>query len=62
MFSLDFDQRENDRALAALGATAHPTIVLLDARGERVRTLIGRQTDETLRPAVEALIAEAADR
>ena len=55
---LNFNDRQNEEAITALGVRGHPTIVLLDKRGKIFRTRLGEQTDAMLRPHVEALLAE----
>jgi len=53
---LNFNQARNQAALRALHARFHPTVVLLDRTGQPQQPLIGIQTDEKLRPMVEALL------
>ena len=55
---LNFDDRRNDEAIAALGIRGHPTIVLFNRDGERGRTWFGAVTADDLRPLLEALLAE----
>ena len=54
---LNFNDSQNDDAIAALGVRGHPTIVLLDSEGEIHRTWFGAATDEDLRPLVQELLA-----
>lgn len=53
---LDFNSRQNERAIRALGVRVHPTIVLIDRRGRVQPLILGTQTDELLRPKVAALV------
>ena len=55
---LNFNDSENDAAIAALSIRGHPTIVLLDGDGEVHRTWFGAATDDDLRPLVQELLAE----
>jgi len=52
---LNFNDRTNDGVISALGVRGHPTIVLLDGRGEVGRTWFGPARAEDLRPLVEAM-------
>ena len=53
---LNFDRPQNRAALRALRVRGHPTIVLIDRQGIPQESLIGQQTDDQLRPRVEALV------
>lgn len=54
---LDFNDSENDGAIAALGVRGHPTIVLLNREGEIHRRWLGAGTDDDLRPLVQQVLA-----
>lgn len=54
---LNFNDSENDAAIAALGVRGHPTIVLLNGDGEIHRRWLGAATDDDLRPLVQELLA-----
>lgn len=53
---LNFNKGANDAAIRALDVRGHPTVVLIDRNGVPQPPLIGVQTDEKLRPKVEALL------
>ena len=53
---LNFNDRKNEGAIAALGVRGHPTIVLLDKHGEKFATRLGEQTLDQLQSEVERVL------
>lgn len=53
---LDIDDPDNREAMSEYGFTSQPYFVLLDEDGEVQETFFGYQTEETFRPALDALL------
>ncbi len=58
MVRLNFNDPKNDSAIQALKVYGHPSVVLIDRHGTAQPALLGIQTDEKLRPKVDALLAQ----
>ncbi|GAB4330310.1 MAG: hypothetical protein Kow0010_15200 [Dehalococcoidia bacterium] len=61
VIALDFGDRDERAAAQALGTRVHPSIVLVSAAGAIVQVIPGAQTEEDLRPVVEALVSGEAE-
>lgn len=54
---LDANSTDGAAAQRAYGVRGHPSIALLDADGDVVSRFVGAQSAETLRDAIESMLA-----
>ena len=55
---LNVDEPENEAFQRQFRIRGHPSVAIVDGKGETVQTFIGEQSAETMIPAIEAAIAD----
>ena len=53
---LNFNDRQNEKAISALGIRAHPTIAIIRADGTLSRLWLGAPKEGDLEPLIDAVL------